>query len=98
MNILDYILNGGSCKSKSGHWFHLDRINSNQEYPISGWLHINDNFYRYNWNENGVPENLPYTHGLDLMPVITITSYKMLTLEELSNYNSIKELVKNYGV
>lgn len=90
MNILEYIKHGGKCKSKSGHWFRLKEFVSGP-YPISGFLVINGKSYPYSWSEDGSPENLPYTHGLDLMPVIPVTHYKMVNKNLLSRYVTRQE-------
>jgi len=92
MNIADYIKQGGKCKSKSGHWFILDSIKY-EKYPIKGWLLMNDGKYYYpcRWDEDGVPHNLPYTHGLELMPVIPVTTYRMVDKKLLSRYLTAEE-------
>lgn len=90
MDMVEYLKQGGKCKSKSGHFFILDCI-KHEEYPIRGWLLMDDFYYPCKWNENGEPHNLPYTHSLDLMPVIPITSYKMVDKKLLSQYNNIRD-------
>ena len=77
MKLIDFIKDGGLCKSKSGHWFKLTGFDDS-EYPIIGCLSINGRQYQYKWNEDGTPHNLPYTHGLDLMPVVKEVSYRMV--------------------
>mgnify|MGYP003338343288 CR=1 FL=1 len=97
MKLIDFIKDGGLCKSKSGHWFRLSGFQSGN-YPISGFLQINDRWYEYQWSEDGVPINLPYTHGLDLMPLVEEISYKMVNkniLEECENINQFKDLAVN---
>mgnify|MGYP006301201215 CR=1 FL=1 len=86
MNLLEYVKQGGRCKSKSGHWFTPSEMPGNGEYPIKGYLTINGKSYYYEWTEDGSPHNLPYTHGLDLMPVIKVTSYRMVDKDILSRY------------
>ena len=90
MNIVDYVKGGGKCKSKSGHWFILDCVKY-EEYPIRGWLLMGDFYYPCKWNENGEPHNLPYTHGLDLIPVVPVTTYKMVDKKILSNCDTMSE-------
>ena len=46
MEMVEYIKQGGKCKSKSGHWFILDSIKY-EKYPIKGWLLMNDGKYYY---------------------------------------------------
>ena len=89
MNILQFLKEGGLCKSKAGHWFVLDTINDEQ-YPIKGWLTINGLNYRYEWTEEGLPHNLPYTHGLDLMPVIGEVSYRTINKDILKKSDNIQ--------
>lgn len=91
MNILEYVKNGGVCKSKSGHFFVLNGIENGAEYPITGYLQMENYKYPCKWTENGVPHNLPYSHGLDLMPVISIVSHKMIDKEILSRYMTVEE-------
>lgn len=90
MNIKDYIKNGGSCKSKSGHWFVFQSIDSG-DYPIKGFLTVNGKNFPYSWTEDGQPHNLPYTHQLDLVPVVPVVSYKMVKTEALKRYNTIED-------
>lgn len=92
MNIADYVKKGGKCKSKSGHWFILDCVKY-EEYPIKGWLLVNNgtHYLPCRWTEDGVPHNLPYTHGLDLIPVVPVTTYKMVDKKILSNCDTMSE-------
>ena len=90
MTLLEYIKQGGKCKSKAGYWFTLSKFGTG-EYPIEGLLSINGEQYPYRWTEDGIPENLPYTHGLDLMPIIKVTTYKMVKKGNLSRYMTREE-------
>ena len=91
MNLLEYIKQGGKCKSNAGHWFVLSGFDEGEEYPINGFLIINNKSYPYKWTENGIPHNLPYTHGLDLVPVIEVSSYKSVSKKLLSEYEFIDD-------
>jgi hypothetical protein len=88
MNILEYIKSGGKCKSMADNWFILSEIEEGEEYPIKGFLVINGKSYPYRWTEEGVPHNLPYTHGLNLMPVVEVVNYKSINPKELSKYSN----------
>ena len=88
MNILEYIKDGGKCKSFANNWFILSEIDEEHEYPIKGFLLINGKSYPYRWTKEGVPHNLPYTHGLNLMPVVEITTYKSVSASELLKYDN----------
>lgn len=90
MNILEFIQQGGKCQSKAGHWFLLKEIGED-EYPIKGWLLINRKLYYYAWTTEGKPHNLPYTHGLDLMPMLGRTSYEMISLDRLADCKDIND-------
>lgn len=90
MTIVDYLKQGGKCKSKAGHDFVLDCIKY-EKYPIKGWLVINNEEYPYEWTENGEPHNLPYTHCLDLVPVIPVTTYKMVDKKILLECDDIRD-------
>jgi hypothetical protein len=90
MDVVEYLKQGGKCRSKSGHDFILDSIKY-EEYPIRGWLLMGKFYYPCKWTENGEPHNLPYTHSLDLVPVIPITTYKMVNKKLLSECDNIED-------
>jgi hypothetical protein len=91
MNILEFIRQGGKCKSAAGHWFHLTDIVEGEQYPIKGTLIHNNEPFKYEWAEDGTPSNLPYTHCLDLVPVIEVIKYKMVDKKELAKYDNIED-------
>ena len=94
MNLLEYIKQGGKCKSSAGHWFILSKIGTG-EYPIEGTLEINGKQYPYKWTETGIPHNLPYTHGLGLVPVIKVTSYRIVDKDLLKRYLTREEFERS---
>lgn len=90
MNILDFIKGNGKCKSASGHWFVLTEL-VDEWYCIKGYLEMENGFrFKCEWDREGVPRNLPYTHGLNLMPVVSITKYKVVDTKELEKYTSVE--------
>ena len=98
MTLLEYIQNSGKCKSKSGHWFVFKHFKLDEKYPIKGYLKMKDYDFPCEWTEDGVPKNLPYTHGLDLMPVVPVVDYKMVDKSTLSNYQYVQDFIKDQGL
>lgn len=93
MNMLEYIRNGGLCRSASGHDFVLSGFEKGSKYPVKGFLLMNNYNYPCEWTEDGVPHNLPYSHGLNLMPVIPVVTYKMVSNQLLSRYMNIEDFL-----
>lgn len=94
MNLLEYIKDNGKCKSASGHWFTLTEL-TNEWYCIRGYLTMDNGFsFNCEWDREGVPRNLPYTHGLNLMPVVSMTKYKVVDTKELHKYSSVEQFNK----
>lgn len=98
MNILEYIQQGGKCRAKAGYDFILDEFDFEDYWCIIGRLETAYNYkIKCRWNKDGVPRGLPYTHGLDLMPVIPIVTYKMIKVETLAKYNNIDDMIDDVG-
>lgn len=94
MNILEYIENGGTVKTSSGHFVDC-YLSDDEVYPIHGNVKDFGSFgfkYFCRWTADGIPENLPTTHGLDLNPTLERIVYDIFSRKELSKYESIFEL------
>lgn len=96
MNIQEFIQQGGKCRAKAGYDFILDEFDPNDYWCIVGKLQTTYNYkIKCKWDKHGVPQGLPYTHGLDLLPVIPITTYKMIKLETLAKFDKIEDLMES---
>lgn len=95
MNIKEFIKYGGHVRSKSGHDFVLTEFNDS-DYPIIGYLVMREYDFPCRWTEDGIPDNLPTNHGLDLMPLARVVSYRMVDKESLKNFNTLMEFSSFY--
>lgn len=97
MNILEYIKQGGTCKSKAGHFVRILQTDFEEEYPIKGQIVMNKFDYDCKWTKEGTPHNLPLTHCLDLVPVIPVITYKSVNKGKLSKYDNIDDFYTHEG-
>lgn len=91
MKIIDYIELGGLVKTASGHWVDA-YLSDDDKYPIYGSIidfGSKDHCMDCKWDENGLPENLPTNHGLDLNPVVEEVIYHTIKRNRLSDYDCI---------
>ena len=96
ITILDFINAGGKAKTASGWDFQICYTNKDSKYPITGYVIApNGTKNMYSWDENGFPENLPLTHGLNLIPCVAITKYHMIDMKSMDNFDKVQDLVKS---
>lgn len=96
MNILEFVEQGGNVKTSNGNDVHV-LLSDDEHYPIYGTVvskHTGNNF-ECKWDENGIPYNLPETHGWELHPVVEIKTYTLINKSILGIFTNIQEF-KNY--
>ena len=93
MNVLEYIEAGGMVKTSSGYNVSII-LSDDEKYPIHGTI-LKCGITEYNihckWDKNGLPHNLPETHGFELNPVVKEVIYHVVHRSELKMYNDICE-------
>ena len=93
MNILQFAAHTLSNPEKyqlrtaSGRVVEITNIVDSTKYPIQGI--IKDTAPGLNsiceWDENGYPHNLPYTHGLNLLPYHAKTVYERIPASQFDS-------------
>ena len=94
ITILDFINAGGKCITAAGWEFQICYVNKEKDYPICGYV-ISPNGTKslYKWNEDGFPEKLPLTHGLNLIPTVPLTTYHPINLSFLAKFDRVQDLI-----
>jgi len=96
ITILDFINAGGKCITAAGWKFQICYVNKETDYPICGYVvSPNGNKQLYKWNEEGFPEKLPLTNGLNLIPTVPITKYHTIDKKLLKDFDRVQDLVKS---
>lgn len=93
MNILKFAKNTMlhpekyQLRTASGRVVEISYISKEGPFPIRGV--IKDSVPGLNticeWDENGYPYNLPYNHGLNLLPYLAKTVYERISNEEVNS-------------
>jgi len=97
MNMFDYVQQCGKCKVACGWDFKLGYtiLDETQKYRIVGYIIMpNGHQSMYRWTVDGQIENPAQNNGLNLVPVIPITTYKAVDPSLLSGYNKIQDFTK----
>ena len=97
MNFSDFIFQGGRVKTQSGANVANIKLNSGDtEYVLSGTVEWKSGFASiHRWTVDGIVENLPLNHGLNICPTIPHTVYNMVDIELLNKYSNISEFYRN---
>lgn len=94
LTILDFISAGRQLKTACGWEFEIRDINRKEKYPISGFVKAPSGIQMlYRFDEHGYPENLPLTHGLNLVPVINITYQHQINSRTMKEFTSVEDLI-----
>ncbi len=96
ITILDFVNAGGKCVTAAGWKFEICYIEKESNYPICGYV-VNPTGIKqlYKWNEEGFPENLPLTHGLNLIPTVPITTHHIIDVKQLKEFDKVQDLVRS---
>ncbi len=96
ITVLDFVNAGGRARTAAGYEFQLSYIAKDQPYPIVGYV-INPAGVKslHKWDINGNPENLPLTHGLNLIPVVPIITYHMIDVKKLNEFDKVQDLINS---
>jgi hypothetical protein len=96
LTILDFVNAGGKCITAAGWEFQICYINESMKYPICGYvLSPNGTKSLYKWDKDGFPENLPLTHGLNLLPTVPIIKYHIIDNIKLKEFDKVQDLIKS---
>lgn len=92
MNILDFIKQGGKVKAATGDDVTINSISPTATHCINGTIHSKVVDFQMSWDEDGFPENLPSTHGLNLLAVLPEVKYNVVNTKRLREATSIEDL------
>ena len=96
ITVFDFLNAGGKCKTACGWDFKICWLNKESDYPICGYVvYSNNDQMMYKFDVNGFPEKLPITHGLNLIPVVPITTYRMIDMKKMDNFDKVQDLIKS---
>ena len=96
ITVFDFLNAGGNCKTACGWDFKICWLNKESDYPICGYVvYSNNDQMMYKFDVNGFPEKLPITHGLNLIPVVPIITYRMIDMKEMDNFDKVQDLIKS---
>ena len=77
-------------RTASNRIVEVTSISTNDTHPIRGFIKDSapgiDSLCQ--WDETGYPHNLPYTHGLNLIPYRSKTVYEKITKDQLESAES----------
>lgn len=82
-------------RTASGRIVEITKIATSESYPIRGIIKdaVPGHDVICEWNENGYPHNLPYTHGLTLLPYRAKTVYERIDENLFKSAINQKDLV-----
>lgn len=95
MNILKFATNTMSNPEKyqlrtaSGRTIEVTNIVNSERYPIRGVIKdtVSGLDIICEWDENGYPHNLPYNHGLNLLPYRSKTVFEMIPPDQFKSFD-----------
>lgn len=82
MNMLEWVESGGRVKTANGCAVDV-YLSDDEEFPIAGTVRAVVPF-ECMWDAQGNPHRLPLTHGLALIAVVPVTTYRNLSRRELA--------------
>lgn len=93
MNILEFVKQGGKTKTAAGDFVTITDINENVKYCLSGQVHSKIYEYELIWDEDGNPSNLPCNHGLNLIAVVPVITYNVVSTDQLKEATNVTDLL-----
>lgn len=94
MNILEFVSQGGKIMTATGDHVLITDINPSTKYCISGKIDSTVYDFNLSWDENGYPERLPLTHGLNLLAILPEIKYTIINKQKLKEAKTIDDLSK----
>lgn len=82
MNMLEWVESGGAVKTANNLTVSA-YLSDDDQYPIAGRVAGRPEF-ECQWDCDGRPWRLPTTHGLQLLAIEPVTTYRVVTNAELS--------------
>lgn len=93
MNLFEFITCGGLVKTAAGHIVTLTDVNPNEKFGIKGMVNwVGGHKSEMEWDVEGFPEDRRTHHGLNLLPVVSVTKYQSIPMSSLKNYDSFSDL------
>lgn len=99
MNILDFIMNGGTVKTSAGHNVKINDIVVTDQYGVKGSVVWNNGHEsELEWDETGYPQDRRTHHCLNLVPVVFEQVSHTVPYSTLERFNDIESFYKSMGL
>lgn len=94
VTVFDFINAGGKCKT--GWEFQICYLDKDTDYCICGYVSSPNGMKNlHKRDKDGKPQNLPLTHGLNLIPAVPITTYHLIDMKQMENFDKVQDLIKS---
>ena len=94
MDMIDFLMEGGMVRTSSGHKVEINDVVPHDEFPIRGTIHwLSGHESIMQWDISGYPKDRRTHYGLNIVPVIPVTTYKPLD-KKLSDYKDYQDLIE----
>lgn len=96
VNILDIVNAGGKLRTAAGWDVDICYVNKEVDHCICGYVSSPNGMKNlHKWDKDGKPQNLPLTHGLNLIPVVPITTYHMIDPKQMKQFDKVQDLMNS---